>query len=94
MEGKLQPDETISDGGLFMLYTKDPNTAPKCWISASQRYKHQYQTIVQGIQNSCNFFFYTLGSRLKEERLYQYASEFGLTSRTGVDLPGEVRSVG
>ena len=26
-------------------------------------------------------------------RLYQYASEFGLTSRTGVDLPGEERSV-
>lgn len=93
MEGELLPDETISDGGLFMLYTKDPATAPKCWISASQRYKHQYQTIVQGISNSCNFFFYTLGSRLGEDRLYQYASEFGLTSRTGVDLPGEERSV-
>lgn len=93
MEGELQPDETISDGGLFMLYTKDQSTAPKCWISASQRYKHQYQTIVQGISNSCNFFFYTLGARLGEERLYQYASEFGLTSRTGIDLPGEERSV-
>ena len=93
MEGELQPDETISDGGLFMLYDKNPNTAPKCWISASQRYKHQYQTIVQGLSNSCNFFFYTLGARLGEERLYQYASEFGLTSRTGIDLPGEVRSV-
>ncbi|MFH1880231.1 MAG: penicillin-binding transpeptidase domain-containing protein, partial [Bacillota bacterium] len=93
MEGELMPDETISDGGLFMLYTTDESTAPKCWISASQRYKHQYQTIVQGLSNSCNFFFYTLGARLGETRLYQYASEFGLTSRTGVDLPGEERSV-
>ncbi|MBN1778179.1 MAG: hypothetical protein JW811_08670 [Clostridiales bacterium] len=93
MEGELKTDETISDGGLFMIYTKDPNTAPKCWIAASLRYKHQYQTIVQGISNSCNFFFYTLGDRLGEDRLYQYASEFGLTSRTGVDLPGEERSV-
>ena len=93
MEGELMPDETISDGGLFMLYTTDESTAPKCWISASQRYKHQNQTIVQGISNSCNFFFYTLGARLGETRLYQYASEFGLTSRTGVDLPGEERSV-
>ena len=42
------PDETIDDGGLFMLYTTDKSTAPKCWISASQRYKHQNQTIVQG----------------------------------------------
>ncbi len=93
MEGELLPEETIDDGGLFMVFTKDPNTAPKCWISASQRYKHQNQTIVQGISNSCNFFFYTLGERLEEDRLYQYASEFGLTSRTGVDLPGEERSV-
>lgn len=93
LEGELSPNETISDGGYFMLYTTDQSTAPKCWISASQRYKHQYQTIIQGLSNSCNFFFYTLGSRLGETRMYQYASEFGLTSKTGVDLPGEQRSV-
>ncbi len=93
LEGKLKINETISDGGYFLEYTTDLTTAPKCWISASQRYKHQYQTIVQGLSNSCNYFFYTLGSRLGEEKLYQYASEFGLTSKTGVDLPGEERSV-
>ena len=93
LEGVLLPDETISDAGYFTLYTTDLTTAPKCWISASQRYKHQYQTIVQGLSNSCNYFFYTLGARLGETRLYQYASEFGLTSKTGVDLPGEERSV-
>jgi penicillin-binding protein 2 len=93
LEGELLPSETISDAGYFTLYTTDLTTAPKCWISASQRYKHQYQTIVQGLSNSCNYFFYTLGARLGETRLYQYASEFGLTSKTGVDLPGEERSV-
>ena len=93
LEKELLPDETISDAGYFTLYTTDLSTAPKCWISASQRYKHQYQTIVQGLSNSCNYFFYTLGARLGETRLYQYASEFGLTSKTGVDLPGEERSV-
>ena len=93
LEGELLPNETISDAGYFTLYTTDLSTAPKCWISASQRYKHQYQTIVQGLSNSCNYFFYTLGARLGETRLYQYASEFGLTSKTGIDLPGEERSV-
>ena len=93
LEGELRIDETISDGGYFKEYTTDLSTAPKCWISASQRYRHQYQTIVEGLANSCNYFFYTLGSRLGENRLYQYASEFGLTSKTGVDLPGEERSV-
>ena len=93
LEGELLPQETISDGGYFMEYTTDQSTAPKCWISEGQRYKHQYQTIVQGLSNSCNYFFYTLGARLGDTRLYQYASEFGLTSKTGVDLPGEERSV-
>ncbi|MEA5014150.1 MAG: penicillin-binding transpeptidase domain-containing protein [Candidatus Limiplasma sp.] len=93
LEGELLTNETISDGGYFTQYTTDLSTAPKCWISASQRYKHQHQTIIQGLANSCNYFFYTLGSRLGETRLYQYSSEFGLTSKTGVDLPGELRSV-
>ena len=93
MEGELLPNETINDGGYFMEYTSDKSTAPKCWISESLRYKHQHQTIVQGLSNSCNFFFYTLGQRLGETRLYQYAAEFGLTSKTGLDLPGEERSV-
>ncbi len=93
IEGELLPNETIDDGGYFLRYTKDLSTAPKCWISESQRYKHQHQTIVQGLSNSCNFFFYTLGHRLGETRMYQYAAEFGLTSKTGLDLPGEERSV-
>jgi len=93
MEGELYVNETISDGGRFMLVTTVESQAPKCWVAESQRYTHQNQTIIQGLQNSCNYFFYTLGWRLGETRLYQYASEFGLTSKTGVDLPGEERSV-
>ncbi|MDD6040280.1 MAG: penicillin-binding transpeptidase domain-containing protein [Clostridia bacterium] len=93
MEGELYPNETISDGGRFLLVTSVVEQAPKCWISEGQRYKHQHQTIIQGLSNSCNYFFYTLGWRLGETRLYQYASEFGLTSKTGVDLPGELRSI-
>jgi len=34
-------------------------------------------------------FFYELGSRLGEERLYRYASLYGLTSKTGIDLPNQ-----
>ena len=92
-EGELQPTETINDEGYFTKYNKDESTAPKCWISASARSKHQNQTIIEGLNHSCNYFFYTIGDRLGEERLYRYASQLGLTSKTGIDLPGEVRSV-
>ena len=92
-EGELSPKERFTDMGYYIKYNKDESTAPKCWISEGQRYKHNAQTIVDAIQNSCNFFFYEMGDRLGEERLYRYASLFGLTSLTGIDLPGEVRSV-
>ena len=92
-EGEVSPKERFTDMGYYIKYNKDESTAPKCWISEGQRYKHNAQTIVDAIQNSCNFFFYEMGDRLGEERLYRYASLFGLTSLTGIDLPGEVRSV-
>lgn len=92
-EGELLPTERISDGGYYTKYNADKSTAPKCWINGNYRWKHFNQTIVDGLTNSCNYFFYELGSRLGEERLYRYASLFGLTSKTGIDLPGEVRSV-
>ena len=92
-EGELTSTERFSDMGYYKKYNSDESTAPKCWISENYRYKHQNQTIVEGLSNSCNYFFYEMGSRLGEDRLYRYASLFGLTSKTGIDLPGEVRSV-
>jgi len=90
-------DTTISDKGVFDEYESDKSKAPKCWIQPNLRYKHQDQTIVEGIKNSCNYFFYELGSRLfkiqNTDAMYKYASLLGLTSKTGIDLPGEVRSV-
>jgi len=92
-EGVLTPTERISDLGYYTRYNADESTAPKCWINSSYRHKHYNQTIVEGLAHSCNYFFYELGHRLGEERLYRYATQFGLTSLTGIDLPGEVRSV-
>ena len=92
--GKLTPTETIDDMGRFTLYTKNKQEAPKCWTNTPS--EHHDQTIVEGLTNSCNYFFYTLSSRLYEmggERLYKYAAQMGLTSKTGIDLPGELRSV-
>ena len=92
-EGELKLDERISDMGYYTKYNQDLSTAPKCWINKNLRWRHANQTIVEGLTNSCNYFFYELSSRLGPERLYRYSSLFGLTSKTGIDLPGEVRSV-
>ena len=93
VEKELLPNERISDGGYYTKYNQDLTTAPKCWINKNYIYKHANQTIVDGLTNSCNYFFYELSSRLGEDRLYRYSALYGLTSKTGIDLPGEVRSV-
>lgn len=92
--GAITPTTLISDGGKFMEYTSNRDEAPTCWTNPPS--DHADQTIVEGLTNSCNFFFYTLAHRLYQgggERLYKYAAQMGLTSKTGIDLPGELRSI-
>ena len=47
----------------------------------------------QGLQNSCNVWFMTLGERLGIDNFKQYVSTFGYNEKTGVDLPGEGTSI-
>jgi len=92
--GHLHPDERISDGGRFTEF--DRSNAPRCWIDPRRltgpNAQHQNQTIKEAMENSCNFFFYTIAARMGSERLYKYAAMYGLTSKTNIDLPGEQQS--
>ena len=92
-EGKFTKEERITDMGYFTRYNSDLTTAPKCWISKNARWQHANQSIQEGLEHSCNYFFYELSDRLQIDLLYRYAALFGLTKTTGIDLPGEVRSV-
>ena len=92
MTGQLTTSETISDLGPFDLY--DKSAPPRCWVNQKQLHKHADQTVVKGLTHSCNYFFYTVGSRLYEntdDQLYKTAALYGLTTKTGIDLPGELQ---
>jgi penicillin-binding protein 2 len=39
---------------------------------------------------SCDTYFYTLAQRLGIDTIARYATSFGISQRTGVDLPGEM----
>ncbi len=49
-------------------------------------------TFAQGICNSSNVVFMQVGQRLGPDRFFKYFNAFGLTQKTGIDLPGEGRS--
>lgn len=53
---------------------------------------HGTQTFTQGLENSCNPFFITIGQRLGAHNYFKYFEAFGFTDKTGIDLPGEGRS--
>ena len=50
---------------------------------------HGTQTFTQGLMNSCNPYFITVGQELGTDRFYKYFEAFGFTETTGVDLPAE-----
>ncbi|MDD3278953.1 MAG: penicillin-binding transpeptidase domain-containing protein [Lachnospiraceae bacterium] len=62
-------------------------------IHCHKRTGHGTETFVQGAQNSCNPVFIDVGLRLGVDRFYQYFREFGLTEKTGIDLPGEAGTI-
>jgi len=58
----------------------------KCWRSPRS---HGAQTFTQGVQNSCNPVFMSIGEQLGAELFYEYLLKFGFHEKTGIDLPGE-----
>ena len=54
---------------------------------------HGSETFLDGIMNSCNPVFITVGMRLGAERMYSYLEQFRLFERTGIDLPGEAGTI-
>ena len=60
----------------------------KCWGRP-----HGAETFAQALQNSCNPVFVEMGLRLGTERFYDYLEDFGIGSKTGVDIPGEAEGI-
>jgi stage V sporulation protein D (sporulation-specific penicillin-binding protein) len=62
-------------------------------IHCHKRSGHGTVTFERGLQQSCNPVLMTLGLRLGQANFYRYFEAFGYTERTGIDLPGEARSM-
>ena len=54
---------------------------------------HGYQSFREVLQNSSNPGFVEIASRLGKDKIYEYVNKFGLTSKTGIDLPGENQGI-
>lgn len=57
----------------------------KCW----KHIGHGSQTLVDGLNNSCNSVFIDLSLRLGLDRMYQYFEKYGFGTLSNVDFAGE-----
>lgn len=91
MEGVVNMGEGIGCTGKFDQVAGEP---VNCW----NKYGHGVLTLETAIQESCNYFFNTIGYRLAAvsgeydddtglATLTKYASMFGLDAKSGVEVP-------
>jgi len=84
-EGVVTPEDSFSCPGFVMVEDRK--------IRCHKTNGHGAENFVQGVQNSCNPVFVSLAMRIGIEPFYKRFEEFGLKSKTGIDLPGESRTI-
>ena len=85
-ECKITPDNYFYCGGSVHLYDREI----KCWNYPGA---HGSQSLKQAVQNSCNPAMIQIIQKMGNERFYDYLELFGMTEKTGIDLPDETSSL-
>lgn len=80
-ENVFKMDEIYNDPGYLII----DGVRIKDWKVGG----HGTETFLQVIENSCNPGFMTIGMRLGKDKLFKYIKNFGLGTKTGIDLLGE-----
>jgi len=75
------------------VYCKGHLSFPGATIHCHKVNGHKELTFAQGLQQSCNVWFMTLGQIIGVDTYQQYVKAFGYKERTGIDLPGEGYSI-
>ncbi len=84
-EGVVTPSSTFSCPGFIIVDDRK--------IRCHKVGGHGGEDFVHGTMNSCNPVFITVGLRLGVDNYYKYFEQFGLKTKTGVDLPGEAGTI-
>lgn len=62
----------------------------KCWIYPGN---HGKENLIEGLEHSCNPVFIEIADRLGAMTFFKYFESFGLSSKTGIPLPAESKSL-
>ena len=106
LENGLNPEYSISDPGVIWLGSGSSKKSYGDAVWNKSRSKHGVTNLYKALQESCNIYFYTIGTgenrvggsdpnaKIGPEEVMEYAKLFGLDERTGLyeDLGTESKS--
>jgi stage V sporulation protein D (sporulation-specific penicillin-binding protein) len=81
-EGAVTPADTFYCGGAYQVADR----LIQCWVYPGG---HGTQDVRTAVKNSCNPAMMQIIQKLGYERFYNYLELYGITEKTGIDLPGE-----
>lgn len=84
--GGIYVDEYYTDPGEYPYAYK-----PKCWIYTAHQITHGSINLAGALKGSCNCYFYEVGRRIGIANIVEWAKNFGLGSKTGIELSGEAK---
>ncbi len=83
-KGIISPQTAIYCAGKKNYYGRD--------FRCDKPTGHGSLAMVQAIAQSCDVYFYEVASRMDVDDIHATAEKYGLTERTGIDLPQEKRT--
>jgi len=84
-QGVVTPDSGFYDPGFIRV----DGVPLRCW----KRSGHGAENFADVVAHSCNVGFVEVGLRLGTQNFYNYLKAFRVLGATGIDLPGEARSI-
>ena len=83
--GTITAGTYIQDKGEYRKYA--PTYTPRCWIYLRNGGTHGYVNVTEALKVSCNYYFYTVADMMGIDTIVDYASDFGLGVKTGIEIP-------
>ena len=84
-EGVITPKSTF--------YCESCTQVNGVWLHCANGVKHLNETLAQAVGNSCNVALVEIAQKMKPMTFFSYIKKYGLTEKTGIDLPGEGGSI-
>ncbi|MDR3364798.1 MAG: hypothetical protein LBS91_07645 [Clostridiales Family XIII bacterium] len=81
-DGAVTPESWFNCAGALQVYDRNI----RCWVYPGA---HGGQTVREAVGNSCNPVMIQIVQTLGYDRFYNYLELFGITEKSGIDLPGE-----